>query len=99
VGFTWALETAWEKDRRHYWRIKLCRVLNDLLSVFFGHSTFFAECFFSLGKDKFQSTFWRGKLILIKKFSTTKLYNSSRWIFFCFGHLFIWQSENKFVHT
>jgi hypothetical protein len=52
-------------------------VLNDLSSVFFGHSakikntqqkkhsakkrtrqrSFFAECFFSLDKDKFQSTF------------------------------------------
>jgi hypothetical protein len=80
-----------EQGDHHYRRIKLCRLLNDLPSIFFGHSAkkTFVECqikntrqketldkeaslpsvfftlgkevicqvFFSLGKDKFQSTF------------------------------------------
>ena len=53
----------------------------------------FAECFFYARKEaslpsvflhsakKFQSTFWSSKLIQMKKFSTTKLYNSSRCMF------------------
>jgi hypothetical protein len=50
-------------------------------SAFFRHSAKspFAECFFrTLGKDNFQIIFWSSKLIQIKIFSTTKLYNLSR---------------------
>jgi hypothetical protein len=71
----------------------LCRVPNKKHSVK-KHSAkvFFAECFIfdtrqkvslpsvfsTLDKDNLKIVFWSSKLIQMKKFSTTKLYNSSR---------------------
>jgi hypothetical protein len=55
----------------------LCRVPENRHSA----KSFFAECLFeTLGKDNFQIIFLSSKLIQIKIFSTTKLYNSSRCI-------------------
>ena len=58
----------------------------------------FAECCFSGTRQrrlcrqrKFQSTFWSSKLIQMKKFSTTKLYNSSR----CTIFVLIFSSYDK----
>ena len=77
------------------------------VECFFWHSAkrLFAECFFlTLGKEplyrvlffytrqrKFQSIFWSSKLIQMKKFSTTKLYNSSR----CTMFVLVFSSYDK----
>ena len=70
----WFAECCFSGTRQR----RLCRVF------FFWHSAkkLFAECFFYTRQRKFQSTFWSNKLIQMKKFSTTKLYNSSRCIIF-----------------
>ena len=91
----------------HYRKRLSCRVSGALPSVlfrtlgkdvftecFFWHSakSFFAECyFFYTRQKKIQSTFWSSKLIQIKKFSTTKLYNSSR----CTMFVLVFSSYNK----
>ena len=78
----------------------LCRVFfltlgkEALWRVFFLHSAknFFAECyFFDTRQRKFQSIFLSSKLIQIKKFSTTKLYNSSR----CTMFVLVFSSYDK----
>ena len=65
----------------------------SLPSVFFWHSAkkLFAEYFFYTRQRKFQSTFWSSKLIQMKKFSTTKLYNSSR----CTMFVLVFSSYDK----
>ena len=82
------------------------RQRGSLPSVFFtlGKELLCRVFFFTLGKElicrvlffytrqrKFQSTFWSSKLIQIKKFSTTKLYNSSR----CTMFVLIYSSYDK----
>ena len=72
-------------------KVLLCRVLkkntrqNFFAECFFllSAKNLFAECFFpTLGKDNFQIIFWSSKLIQMKKFSTKKLYNSSKYTIF-----------------
>ena len=61
---------------------------------FFWHlaKSFFVECyFFNTRQRKFQSTFWSSKLIQMKKFSTIKLYNSSR----CTMFVLVFSSYDK----
>ena len=60
---------------------RLCR-------LFFWHS---AKKLFADRQRKFQSTFWSSKLIQMKKFSTTKLYNSSR----CAMFVLVFSSYDK----
>ena len=77
------------------------RQRGSLPSVFFWHSakSFFAECyfFFDTRQKKFQSIFWSSKLIQMKKFSTTKLYNSSRCTIFVLVFSSYDKVKNKFV--
>ena len=47
--------------------------------------------FFYTRQRKFQNTFWSSKLIQMKKFSTTKLYNSSR----CTMFVLVFSSYDK----
>jgi hypothetical protein len=69
------------------WRISLPSVFWHLAKSFFVECFIFdtrqraslTNVFSTLGKDNLKITFWSSKLIQMKKFSATNLYNSSRW--------------------
>ena len=65
----------------------LCRVFFLTL----GKEPLCRMLFFDTQQRKFQSIFWSSKLIQMKKFSTTKLYNSSR----CTMFVLVFSSYDK----
>ena len=85
---TWFAECFFSGTRQR----RLCGFFAECF--FFWHSakSLFAECYFFYTRQrKFQSTFWSSKLIQMKKFSTTKLYNSSR----CTMFVLVFSSYDK----